>query len=120
MTKTFAAEDSPRSRRVRENAPSPYGSRVATVSDRNEGVAAARSRALNGVVAAPAVPAMDGLGFIRALRQTPPDRRAPIVMLAAEHDKGLRRQAKAAGPSGCHGKLFKPEHFIAANKKAPR
>ena len=84
---------------------------VAVASDRKEGVAAARSRALDIVVADPDMPGMDGIGFVRALRQRPPDREAPIVMIAAESDKGLKQQAKAAGPTGRLAKPFKPEQL---------
>ncbi len=120
-----AGEDALRIRRAHEGASSPLGCGVAVASDRKEGVAAERSRALDMIVVEPDMPGMDGIGFIRALRQTPPDRRAPIVMLAVESDKGLRPQAnkglkpqaKAAGPTGCLANPFKAEQPIAANQK---
>ncbi len=68
------------------------------------------------VVADPGMPEMNGIGFIRPLRQPPLDRRAPLAMLAAESDKGLKPQTK---PAGTADRLAKPELFIAANKKAP-
>ena len=70
------------------------------------------------VVADPGMPEMNGIGFIRPLRQPPPDRGA-VATLAAESDKGLKPQAKPAGTADRLAKPFKPELFIAANKKAP-
>ncbi len=71
------------------------------------------------VVADPGMSEMNGIGFIRPLRQPPPDRGAPLAVLAAESDNGLKPQAKLAGTAGHLAKPFKPELFIAANKKAP-
>ena len=120
MKRMLAGEDARRSRRVHEHAPSPLGRGVAVASDRNEGVAAAQSRALDRIIAAPDMPAMDGIGFLHALRQTSLDPMAPIVMLAAQSDKGLKPQAKTAGPSRGFDEPFKPESLIAANRKAPQ
>ncbi len=120
MTMRLAGEQALCSRRVHKDARSPLGCGGAVSAHRSEGVAAARGRAFEVVVADPGMPDMYGIGFVRPVRQPRPNRAAPIVMRAAEFDKGLKPQAKPAGTAACLAEPFEPKPFIAANMKAPQ
>ena len=92
-----------------------YG--VVEAGDAMEALTLAKSRAVNLVITDLNMPGMDGITFIRSLRQLPPYRGVPIVMLTTESDDGLKQQAKAAGATGWITKPFKQEQLIAVTKK---
>jgi len=90
---------------------------VVEASDGQDGLEKARAKAVNLVVTDLNMPGMNGLEFIRALRQLGPYRGIPIVFLTTESDDGLKQQAKAAGATGWITKPFKQEQLLAVAKK---
>lgn len=92
-----------------------YG--VVEASDGQDGLAKAKANTINMVVTDLNMPGMNGLEFIRALRQQGSYRGIPIVFLTTESDDGLKQQAKAAGATGWITKPFKPEQLLAVAKK---
>ncbi len=115
--KTMLAVDSLSIRRVLKEVLGGVGCGAAVAGDGNVGIEAARSRATHMVVADLDMPGTDWIRFIRALRQTPPCRGAPIDMRATESDDGLKQQAKAAGATSWRAKPFRQDQLIDVNEK---
>jgi two-component system, chemotaxis family, chemotaxis protein CheY len=92
-----------------------YG--VVEAEDGRDGLAKAKANAISMVVTDLNMPNMNGLEFIRALRQLPPYRGIPIVFLTTESDDGMKQQAKAAGATGWITKPFKQEQLLAVARK---
>ena len=93
------------------------GYAVIEAGDGREGLAKAKSHSIQLVITDLNMPGMDGLEFIRSLRQLPPYRGVPIVFLTTESDEGLKQQAKAAGATGWITKPFKQEQLVAITRK---
>jgi two-component system, chemotaxis family, chemotaxis protein CheY len=92
-----------------------YG--VVEANDGRDGLAKATANAINMVVTDLNMPVMNGLEFIKELRQMPNYRGIPIVFLTTESDDGMKQQAKAAGATGWITKPFKQEQLLAVAKK---
>lgn len=58
------------------------------------------------------MPRLDGIGFIKALRELEHTRMIPILVLSTESSDGLKRQARAAGATGWIVKPFDPEKLV--------
>jgi two-component system, chemotaxis family, chemotaxis protein CheY len=63
------------------------------------------------------MPNLDGIGLIRAIRQTPSCKFIPIIMLTTESQDSKKQEGKAAGATGWIVKPFKPEQLLAVVKK---
>ncbi len=58
------------------------------------------------------MPRLDGIGFIKALRQLDNTRMMPVLVLSTESSDTLKRQARAAGATGWIVKPFDPAKLI--------
>jgi two-component system, chemotaxis family, chemotaxis protein CheY len=58
------------------------------------------------------MPNMDGLTFVRRVKQLDQHKFTPIVMLTTEGADALMQQGKAAGAKGWMVKPFKPEQLL--------
>ncbi|MFN7038197.1 MAG: response regulator [Alphaproteobacteria bacterium] len=66
------------------------------------------------------MPNMDGITLIKALRQNPLYKNAPILMLTTESDNNKKSEGKNAGATGWIVKPFNPEKLIqVVNKVLP-
>jgi two-component system chemotaxis response regulator CheY len=92
-----------------------YG--VVEAGDGSLGLAAAKANSVQLVVTDLNMPNMNGLEFIRALRQLPPYRGVPIVFLTTESDEGMKKDAKAAGATAWITKPFKQDQLVAIVRK---
>jgi two-component system chemotaxis response regulator CheY len=117
MKTILTVDDSVSIRHLLKLALGSLGYGVVDASDAAEGLAIARSRSVNLVITDLNMPGMDGISFIRQLRQLPPYRGVPIVILTTESDEATKQQAKAAGATGWITKPFKQEQLIAVTKK---
>jgi two-component system chemotaxis response regulator CheY len=59
------------------------------------------------------MPNMDGLTFVRRVKQLDQHKFTPIVMLTTEGADALIQQGKAAGAKGWMVKPFKPEQLLS-------
>jgi two-component system, chemotaxis family, chemotaxis protein CheY len=82
-----------------------------------DGLAKARTGAIDMVITDLNMPIMDGLTLIRELRKLPTFRGVPIVFLTTESDPAMKQQAKAAGATGWITKPFKQEQLVAVVRK---
>lgn len=58
------------------------------------------------------MPRLDGIGFIKALRQLDNTRMIPVLVLSTESSDALKRQARTAGATGWIVKPFDPAKLI--------
>jgi two-component system chemotaxis response regulator CheY len=58
------------------------------------------------------MPVMDGLAFIRSVRQRPDSKFTPILMLTTESQGEKKQQGRAAGATGWIVKPFDPQKLL--------
>jgi two-component system chemotaxis response regulator CheY len=63
------------------------------------------------------MPKLDGIGFLKAVKQLPSYRFTPIIMLTTESGEAKKREGQAAGAKAWVVKPFRPEHLISAVQK---
>jgi two-component system, chemotaxis family, chemotaxis protein CheY len=117
MKTILTVDDSASVRQMVKITLSAAGYGVVEADDGRDGLVKAKSNQINMVVTDLNMPGMNGLEFIRELRQLPPYRGIPIVFLTTESDDGVKQQAKAAGATGWITKPFKQEQLLAIAKK---
>jgi two-component system chemotaxis response regulator CheY len=66
------------------------------------------------------MPEMDGIEFIKQVRNNPGYKFTPIVMLTTESQEAKKQEGKQAGASGWIVKPFTPEQLIDIVKKFAR
>ncbi len=63
------------------------------------------------------MPNMDGIAFLKAVKQMAPYKFTPIIMLTTESAEEKKREGQAAGARAWVVKPFQPEHLIGAVQK---
>jgi len=63
------------------------------------------------------MPNMDGISFLKEVRQNPNYKFTPIIMLTTESQEAKKQEGKAAGARAWVVKPFKPEQMLAAIEK---
>jgi len=63
------------------------------------------------------MPNMDGIAFLKELRQNSNYKFTPIIMLTTEAQEAKKQEGKAAGAKAWIVKPFKPEQMLAAIEK---
>lgn len=63
------------------------------------------------------MPVMDGISFVKAVKQLPAYRFTPIIMLTTESEEFKKREGQAAGAKAWVVKPFKPEQLLGAVQK---
>jgi len=63
------------------------------------------------------MPNMDGISFIKAVKQLPAYKFTPIIMLTTESEESKKREGQAAGAKAWVVKPFKPEQLLGAVQK---
>jgi len=111
MKTILTVDDSASVRQMVRIALTGAGYAVVEAGDGVQGLSVAKRQAVN------LMPNMNGLEFIRSLRQLPPYRGVPIVFLTTESDDSLKSEAKASGATGWITKPFKQEQLLAVAKK---
>ena len=117
MKTVLTVDDSPSVRQMVRLALSNAGYAVVEAGDGVQGLSVAKRQAVNLIITDLNMPNMDGLEFIRSLRQLSAYRGVPIVFLTTQSDDGLKSQAKASGATGWITKPFKQEQLLAVAKK---
>lgn len=118
MTKTIlTVDDSPSIRRMIAMTLQEAGYRVVEAVDGQDGLEKATSAPVDAIITDQNMPNLDGLGFIRALRQHPMGRGVPIIVLSTDGEEGLKAQAREAGALGWMLKPFTQDKLLAVIKK---
>ena len=63
------------------------------------------------------MPVMDGISFVKAVKQLPSYRFTPIIMLTTESEEGKKLEGQAAGARAWVVKPFQPEQLLYAVQK---
>ncbi|RJG01199.1 response regulator [Noviherbaspirillum sedimenti] len=63
------------------------------------------------------MPNMDGISFVRALKQMPSYKFTPVIMLTTESQEAKKQEGQAAGAKAWMVKPFKPEQMLGAVQK---
>ncbi|KMO42314.1 chemotaxis protein CheY [Methylobacterium tarhaniae] len=120
MATVLAVDDSASIRQMIKVVLGPAGHTVIEAADGAEGVAKAKSSALDLIITDLNMPVMNGLDMIKNIRTLPSLTGVPILFLSTESDEGIKQQAKAAGATGWITKPFKPEQLLAVVSKLTR
>lgn len=60
------------------------------------------------------MPNMDGITFLKAVKQLPAYRFTPVIMLTTESEDSKKREGQAAGAKAWVVKPFQPEQLVGA------
>ncbi|HET6149387.1 MAG TPA: response regulator [Polyangia bacterium] len=63
------------------------------------------------------MPNMDGITFVKAVKQLPDFKFTPIIMLTTESQEASKREGQAAGAKAWVVKPFKPDQMLSAVQK---
>jgi len=63
------------------------------------------------------MPKLDGIGFVKAVKQLPTYKFTPIIMLTTESEEQKKREGQAAGAKAWVVKPFKPDQMLGAVEK---
>jgi two-component system chemotaxis response regulator CheY len=93
------------------------GYRVIEATDGIDGLAKLKGQSVDMVITDLNMPKMDGIGFVRGIRQDPESRFTPVIMLTTESHETKKNEARAVGATGWITKPFRPEQLLAVVKK---
>ncbi|MCU0817404.1 MAG: response regulator [Cypionkella sp.] len=118
MTKTvLTVDDSPSIRRMVALTLGEAGYTVIEAVDGLDGLAKATAQAVDGIITDQNMPNMDGISFIRALRQHPKGQGVPVVVLSTDSSESLKQVAREAGATGWMVKPFDQAKLLAVARK---
>jgi two-component system chemotaxis response regulator CheY len=60
------------------------------------------------------MPVMDGIAFLKAVKQIPAYKFTPVIMLTTESEESKKREGQSAGARAWVVKPFQPQQLIAA------
>ena len=63
------------------------------------------------------MPNMDGISFVRELKQLPAYKFAPVLMFTTESEESKQHEGRAAGARGWIQKPCRPQHVLSAVRK---
>jgi two-component system chemotaxis response regulator CheY len=117
MKTVLAVDDSASMRQMVRLTLSGAGYAVVEADDGTTGLAQAAKVSASLVITDLNMPSMNGLDFIRALRQLQSYRGVPVVILTTESEGSLKAEAKASGATAWITKPFKQEQLLALTRK---
>ncbi len=118
MPKTvLTVDDSPSIRRMIAMTLEEAGYAVVEAVDGQGGWTRALSQPVDASITDQNMPNLDGLGFIRALRQHPQGKGVPVVVLSTDSAEELKAQAREAGALGWMVKPFTQDKLLAVIRK---
>jgi two-component system, chemotaxis family, chemotaxis protein CheY len=118
MTKTvLMIDDSPVIRRVMRSAMERDGYAVVEAVDGGDAASKLDGRALSAIVCDLWMPRMNGLEFLKFLRDTPRYRFTPLVVLTTESRSEMRQLVKEHGAQAFISKPCTPSQITDALKK---
>jgi two-component system chemotaxis response regulator CheY len=109
--KVLVVDDSPTMRGMIQRALVAGGYRVVEATDGMDGLNRLQETAVDAILTDINMPRMDGLAFIRAVRQMERLARTPILALTTEGEADMKAAGKAAGATGWIVKPFDPEQL---------
>ena len=118
MAKTvMVVDDSISLRQVVSIALRGAGYVVVEACDGSDALKKLGSQRVNLVISDVNMPNMDGISFVKALKQDPQHRFTPVIMLTTEAEAAKKAEGQAAGAKAWVVKLFQPAQMLDAVKK---
>lgn len=93
------------------------GYEVIEAEDGSDALGKINGSPINMIITDLNMPNMDGLEFIRNVRQDPSCKYTPIIMLTTESQEAKKSEGRAAGATGWIVKPFSPEQLMAVVEK---
>ena len=118
MAKTILiVDDSASLRQVVAIALKGGGYDVVEAVDGKDGLAKLNGQKIHLIISDVNMPNMDGIAFVKAVKQLPNYKFTPIIMLTTESQEAKKMEGQAAGAKAWVVKPFKPEQMLAAVAK---
>jgi two-component system, chemotaxis family, chemotaxis protein CheY len=118
MTKTIMiVDDSASMRQVVGIALKGAGYAVLEGRDGKDALSKLTGQKVNLIISDVNMPNMDGISFVKAVKQLPAYKFTPIIMLTTESEESKKREGQAAGAKAWVVKPFKPEQLLGAIQK---
>jgi len=118
MAKTIlVVDDSASLRQVVGIALKTAGYDVVEGCDGKDGLAKLDGRKVHLIISDVNMPNMDGIAFVKAVKQLPNYKFTPIIMLTTESQEAKKLEGQAAGAKAWVVKPFKPEQMLSAVAK---
>jgi two-component system chemotaxis response regulator CheY len=83
-------------------------------SDGSDALAKLTGQKVHLVISDVNMPRMDGISFVKALKQRPEYRFTPVIMLTTESQEAKKAEGKAAGAKAWIVKPFQPDTLVNA------
>lgn len=90
------------------------GFEITEASDGRDAISKLGTKKFSLVISDVNMPGMDGLGFLRVLKNHPEYKFTPVIMLTTETDKTKQQQGKEAGAKAWLIKPFRPDSLLKA------
>lgn len=118
MAKTIMiVDDSASVRQVVSIALKGAGYDVIEGSDGKDALKKLSGQKIHLVISDVNMPNMDGISFVKALKQMPNYKFTPVIMLTTESQEAKKLEGQAAGAKAWVVKPFKPESLLGAVQK---
>jgi len=118
MAKTILiVDDSISLRQVVSIALSNAGYEVIEACDGQDALAKLTGQKIHLMISDVNMPNMDGLSFLKAVRQHPTYKFTPVIMLTTEAGEERKKEGQAAGARAWVVKPFRPEQLLVAVSK---
>jgi two-component system chemotaxis response regulator CheY len=93
------------------------GYAVIEAKDGQDAINKLTGQKVNLIISDVNMPIMDGITFVKHVKQMAAYRFTPIIMLTTESDESKKREGQAAGARAWVVKPFKPEQMLGAVQK---
>lgn len=117
MRLIMIVDDSASMRRVVAIALKGAGYDVLEACDGRDALAKLTGQKVHLIISDVNMPVMDGIAFLRAVKQLPAYKFTPVVMLTTESDEAKKREGQAAGARAWVVKPFLPERLVEAVRR---
>jgi len=118
MTKTImVVDDSASMRQVVGIALKSQGYTVIEGKDGKDALSKLTGQKVHLIISDVNMPVMDGITFVKEVKQLPNYRFTPIIMLTTESEEAKKREGQAAGAKAWVVKPFKSEQLLTAVQK---
>lgn len=115
MAKTIMiVDDSASMRRVVGMALKGAGYEVLEGCDGKDALSKLTGQKVHMIISDVNMPVMDGIAFLKAVKQHPSYKFTPVIMLTTESEESKKREGQAAGARAWVVKPFQPDQLINA------
>ncbi len=117
MARIITVDDSVSLRKLVASTLASAGHEVVDVGSGADALTAAKQKKFDLVISDLNMPGMDGLTFVKQLRQIAAYHTTPVLILTTEMDPNKKKAAKDAGCTGWLVKPFDPAQLLATIRK---